>query len=173
MASNRHRLTDEQRAFIVEQIACFATPTEAALAVYQEFGVEINAHNVEKYDYTKQAGKRCAKKWHALYDVTRKAFLKHIEERVPHAHKAVRVKKLANASDVFERAGNYVAMAGMLEKIAKECGGAYTNRFEHTGKDGGAIKVMDVDQMTEEQCDDEMRRLGFDPDVHAAPTTTQ
>ncbi len=163
MANKRHKLTDKQRAFIVDQIACFATPTEAAEAAYREFGIQINAHNVEKYDHTKQAGKRCAKKWRVLYDVTRKAFIKHIEARVPHAHKAFRVRKLAKAADAFEQHGNYVGMANMLERVAKETGGAYTNRFEHTGKAGGPIQYQPVEQMTDEELDDEIRRHGIDP----------
>ena len=45
-------------------------------------------------------------KWKFLFDHTRQAFLDHIENHVPHAHKAVRVKMLAEAagraSDTFQ-----------------------------------------------------------------------
>ena len=153
------KINDEQRAFLVEQIACFASPKEAADALYLEFGVEVTPQNVEKYDHTKQAGKRCAEKWRVLYVVTREAFRKHIADRVPHAEKAYRVRKLAKAADAFENAGKYVAMASMLEKVAKELGGAYTNRREHTGKDGGAIKIEDVSEMTTEMLESRIDAL--------------
>lgn len=164
MSGKKGKLNDEQRAFIVRQIACFATPKEAAEALYQEFGVEVTPQNVEKYDYTKQAGKRCAQKWRALYDDTREAFRKHIANRVPHAEKAYRVLKLAKAADYYENAGNYMAMASMLEKVAKEIGNAYTNRFEHTGKKGGPIKYRPVAEMTNDDLRDELLRNGIDPD---------
>ena len=159
MSGKKGKLNDEQRAFIVRQIACFSTPQEAADALYQEFGVKVTPQNIEKYDHTKQAGKRCAQKWRALYIDTREAFRKHIANRVPHAEKAYRVLKLAKAADYFEHAGNYMAMASMLEKVAKETGGSYTNRFEHTGKDGGAIKIEDVGEMTTEMLESEIDKL--------------
>ena len=159
MAGRGKKLNDEQRAFLVREIACYARPTEAADALYAEYGVQVTAHNVEKYDHTKKAGARCAEKWRVLFKATRAAFIKDIETRIPHAHKAFRVKKLAAAADAFEKSKNYVAMAGMLEKIAKEIGNAYTNRFEHTGKGGGPIKVEDVTEMTNEMLDSEIDRL--------------
>ena len=96
-----------------------------------------------------------------------------VSERIPHAHKAVRIKKLAQAADAFENSGNYLAMARMLEQIAKECGGLFTNRREFMGKDGGAIKIQAVEDMTKEQIEDELRGYGIDPDVHRAPIAKQ
>ena len=159
MAGRGNVLTDQQRAFLVEQIACFARPTEAADALFEEFGIRIKPSAVEKYDYTKQAGKRCAEKWRVLYSVTRKAFIEHIAARVPHAEKAFRIRKLAKASDAYEQLGKYTAMANMLEKIAKEVGNVHTNRHEFTGKDRGPIQFEDVTEMTPEMLDSEIDRL--------------
>ncbi len=163
MAGRGNKLNDEQRAFLVREIACFARPTEAAEALFAEYGIEVTATNVEKYDYTKRAGRRCAKKWKVLLKATRAAFIKNIANRVPHAHKSYRIKKLAKAADDFERVGNWMQMANMLEKVAKEIGGAYTNRFEHTGKDGGPIKYQPVQEMTEDELDAEIASHGIDP----------
>jgi len=71
----------------------------------------------------------------------------------------VRIKKLARASDAFESRGNYVAMAAMLERIAKEMGNVHTNRREFTGKNQGPIKIEAVHDMTDEQIDTELERL--------------
>lgn len=96
---------------------------------------------------------------HELFGRARKAFLDDVRERIPHAYKAVRIKKLARASDAFEKSKNYLAMARMLEQIAKECGGAFTNRREITGKGRGPIEYKDVETMTDEQLDLELKQL--------------
>ena len=166
-------LKDHHRAFLVKEFACFSSPAEAVNALKEEFGVEISPQGAQHYDATSSAGRQAAKKWHELFDVAREAFLEHVETRIPHAHKAVRIRKLARAADTFEQHGNYVAMASMLEKVAKELGNAYTNRFEHTGKSGGPIQYQPVDTMSEEQVDEELRQYGFDPDLHRAPARKQ
>ena len=54
---------------------------------------------------------------------------------------------------------NYLAMARMLEQIAKECGNVHTNRHEFTGKDRGPIKHQDVSEMTDEQIDLKLKQI--------------
>jgi len=70
-------------------------------------------------------------------------------------------------------------MADMTERQAKEMGNVHTNRREFTGKDRGPIQYQDVDNMTDEQIDDELRtyepelRHILDVDVHKPPETEQ
>lgn len=174
MANTAKKLKDHHRAFLVREFACFATPMEAADALRDEYGIEIAPQSAQHYDAASGAGSDAAKKWHDLFAVSRQAFLEEVSERIPHAHKAVRIKKLARAADAFEKSKNYMAMARMLEQIAKEVGNVHTNKHEFTGKDGGAIKFQDVGDMTEEQIDAELRSYGIDPDqIHAAPKTKQ
>ncbi len=155
----RKKLNDVHRAFLVEQLACFMSPKEAAEALSQEHSVTVAPQSAERYDPYKKAGKRIAPKWKFLFDHTRQAFLDHVETQVPHAHKAVRIKKLARAADAFENGKNYFGMANMLERIAKEMGNVHTNRREFTGKDRGPIQVSAVSEMTDEQIDSELERL--------------
>ncbi len=155
----RKKLNDVHRAFLVEKLACFMSPKEAAEALSLEHGVTVAPQSAERYDPYKKAGSRIASKWRFLFDHTRQAFLDHIENHVPHAHKAVRVKKLAEAADAYQEAGNYMAMANMLERIAKEMGNVHTNRHEFMGKGGGPIKFQDIDAMTDDQIDAELRRI--------------
>ncbi len=159
MAKTTKKLRDHHRAFLVREFACFATPMEAADALREEYGIEIAPQSAQHYDATSGAGSDAAKKWHDLFDVSRQAFLDEVSERIPHAHKAVRIKKLARASDAFEKSKNYMAMARMLEQIAKEVGNVHTNRHEFTGKDRGAIQFAEVGDMTDDQIDQELRRL--------------
>ena len=155
----RKKLNDVHRAFLVEKLACFMSPKEAAEALSQEFGVTVAPQSAERYDPYKKAGSHIAPKWKFLFDHTRQAFLDHVETQVPHAHKAVRIKKLAGAADAFENGKNYMAMARMLEQIGREMGGAFTNRREFTGKNQGPIKIEAVADMTDEQIDSELERL--------------
>ncbi len=158
MAKTTKKLKDHHRAFLVGEFACFATPKEAADALREEYGVEIAPQSAQHYDATSGAGSDAAKKWHELFDVSRQAFLEDVKSRIPHAHKALRIKKLARASDAFEKSKNYLAMARMLEQIAKEVGNVHTNRREFTGKDRGPIKFQDVETMTDEQLDQEINQ---------------
>ncbi len=125
---------------------------------------------------TSGAGSRAAKKWHDLFDVSRQAFLDDVEKRVPEAYKSVRIHELAKASRAFKKKENYLAMARMLEQIAKEVGNVHTNRREFTGKDRGPIKYQDIGEMTDDQIDRELCRLlniKDDTDVHPAPEGKQ
>ena len=87
----------------------------------------------------------------------------------------MRIQELAKASRAFKHSKNYMAMAAMLERIAKEVGNAFTNRHEFTGKDRGPIKFMNIDEMTDDQIEQELHRL-LDVDgarVQPGPTTKQ
>jgi len=91
------------------------------------------------------------------------AFLKHIEEHVPGSNKAVRLMRLEKAAVYYESVGNYMAMADMTERQAKEMGNVHSNRRELTGRAGGPIEYAD---MTDEQIDAELRQLlGIEDEV--------
>ncbi len=176
MAKTTKKLKDHHRAFLVREFACFATPMEAAVALRQEYGIEVTPQSAQHYDATSGAGSRAAKKWHDLFDVSRQAFLVDVKERIPHAHKSVRIQKLARAADAFEKNKNYLGMARMLEQLAREMGDAFSNRRELTGRDRGSIKFEDVNSMTDDQIDAELRQIfgiDADADVHPAPDSEQ
>jgi hypothetical protein len=167
-------LTDIHRSFIVQQVACFLSPSETAAAVNEEFGLTVSRQAVERYDPAKRAGQRMAKRWKELFAFARQAFLDEVSDSVPLAHRSVRIKELAAAANLFKKQKNYIAMANMLERIAKEIGSVHTNRHEFTGKDGGPIRYQDTETMTDEQIIQELADLGVDASViHPAPKTKQ
>ena len=153
------RLTDVEKAFVVQELACFGSPKEVSEALMEEYGVQLAPQNIECYDPNKRAGQHLAKKWRVLFEHTRQAFLDHVEKRVPEAYKAVRVRHLAQAARAYKGQRNYMAMAGMLERIAKEMGDFHTNRREFTGRDRGPIKYSEVADMTDEQLDQELEQI--------------
>ncbi len=168
----RNRLTDPQKRFIIDRLACFDSPKEVADAIKEEFGISISPQACEHYDPNKRAGHQLARHLAALFEDTRRRFLKYVDAHIPEANAAVRIHHLARAARAYKERGNYVAMANMLQIIAKERGGAFTNRRELTGRDRGPIKLLELDTMSEAQVDEELRRYGFDPDCHPAPKGT-
>ena len=176
MAKKRKGLSDVHRIFLIREMACYSSPGEAADALKEIYGVEITPQGAQYYNPETRIGRELAKKWVSLFETTRAAFLKHITEEVPEAHKAVRVRELARASRRFKRSGNYVAMADMFERIAKEMGNVHTNRREFTGKDRGPVQFEDVSMMTDEQIAaelDELLRRKDPASVHPASTQKQ
>lgn len=161
------KLTDIHRAFIVKKLACFMTPTAVAKALLDEHGVTITVQSVQGYDPHTHAGRRLSKGWREVFSVARKAFLDHIEDHIPEANKAVRVAGLAKGAQHFEQRGNYMAMAEMYEKIAKELGNVHTNRRELTGKNGGPMQYEDVGAMTDDEAKAELVRLLKKPEPTA------
>jgi len=170
--SPNRKLNDTHRAFLVQQFACFSTPAEAADALKTAFDIVISPQGAQHYDVTSVSSKP-SKKWAELYALAREAFIEDVQDSVPLAHRSVRIKKLAKAANAFEKQKNYLAMAKVLEAIAKEVGSVHTNKHEITGKDGGPIRYAEVGDMTDEQIVAELESYGIDPDqIHAAPKTT-
>lgn len=129
------KLTDEAKTFVVQALACFDTASEVAEAVRKEFGVEVAKQSVEAYDPTKVAGKQLAKRWKMLFETTREEFLNNTAS-IAISHRTVRLRALQRMAEKAERMKNYQLAAQLLEQAAKECGDAYTNKRQLTGKDG-------------------------------------
>lgn len=128
--------------FIVQQLACFESPSEVAEAVKAEFSVTITRQAVEHYDPTKGGeGKRLSKDHIELFNVTRERFLSRIDA-LAISHKIYRLSQLELIMRRAKSRGNWGLAAQMLEQAAKEVGDAYTNRRELTGKNGGAIATV-------------------------------
>lgn len=169
------KLTQQQKLWLVQCLAEFHTPTEAANAFLDEFGVEIEPKQVERYDPNKYSGQQLAKDLKALFVQHREAYLKDTKKHIPIANKTVRLRMMAKSAREFERQGNHLGLLRVLEQVAKEMGGSYTNLRQFSGKDGKPIQFEDVTRMTDEQLDAELMQLGYNPDkdVHPAPATKQ
>ena len=169
------KLKEVHRAFLVREFACFAGPKEAVRLLMEKFGIEITVQGAQHYDPSTNQGLKLAPKWKELFKAVRQAFVDDVVATIPESLKSVRIRRLAEASRQYQEHKNYLAMARMLEQIAKEVGNVHTNIREFTGKDGGAIQFQDVGAMTDEQIDDELRQIfgRKDVDVHQAHETKQ
>lgn len=130
-------LKPEIKAFIVQSVACFDTPSQVVESVLKEFGVQITRQQVEQNDPTKISGKGLAQKWVDLFNHTRDRFLNEISD-IPIANKAYRLRVLQRMSTTAENMKNIGMTAQLLEQAAKEVGEAYSNKqkVEHTSPDG-------------------------------------
>lgn len=130
-------LKPDVKAFIIQSLACYDTPSQVVEAVQKEFGIKITRQQAESHDPTKASGKTLAKKWVELFNATRERFLNEISD-IPIANKAYRLRVLQRMSTTAENMKNIGMTAQLLEQAAKEVGEAYSNKqkVEHTSPDG-------------------------------------
>jgi hypothetical protein len=136
-------LTDTHKRFIVQALACWDSPTEVSEALRDQFGIDAARTQVAQYDPTKAAGQKLARKWVDLFEATRQRFREEVAE-IPIADQAFRLRALGKIYERHLSRGNVVGAAAVLEQAAKEAGGAFTNRREHTGVGGGPIEQKTV-----------------------------
>ncbi|HEK1767553.1 TPA: DUF2280 domain-containing protein [Pseudomonas putida] len=120
-------LTSDVKAFIVQALACFDTPTQVSQAVKQEFNIDVTRQQVEQHDPTKRAGANLAAKWRTLFEDTRKRFREETAE-IPIANRAFRLRGLGRMAEKAENMRNLALTAQLYEQAAKECGDMYVNR---------------------------------------------
>ncbi|HII0115326.1 TPA: DUF2280 domain-containing protein [Klebsiella variicola] len=130
-------LKPEVKAYIIQMLACYDTPSQVVKAVQKDFGIAVTRQQVETHDPTKVSGKTLAKKWVDLFSLTRDRFLNEISD-IPIANKAYRLRVLQRMSTTAESMKNIGMTAQLLEQAAKEVGEAYSNKqkVEHTSPDG-------------------------------------
>ncbi|MFN1150324.1 DUF2280 domain-containing protein, partial [Serratia liquefaciens] len=152
-------LKGEVKAFIVQSLACFDTPSQVVESVKKEFGITIPRQQVESHDPTKVNGKGLAQKWVDMFNATRERFQNEVSD-IPIANKAYRLRMLDRMANRTEGMKNFALTAQLIEQAAKECGDAYTNKLkvESTGKDGGPIKT-ETTNLTPDQAAELYRKM--------------
>jgi len=120
-------LRSEVKAFIVQALACFDTPSQVVAAVKTEFGIEISRQQCESHDPTKFAGQGLGKKWVELFHDARKRFREETAD-IPIANRAFRLRTLGRMAEKAENMKNMALTAQLLEQAAKEVGDVYVNR---------------------------------------------
>lgn len=120
-------LSNDVKAYIVQALACFDTPSQVAESVQREFGVAVTRQQVETHDPTKVSGKGLAKRWVALFNDTRERFRQETAD-IPIANRAYRLRVLGRLAEKAEGMRNLPLTAQLLEQAAKECGDMYVNR---------------------------------------------
>ncbi len=122
----KKQLSEDVKRFIVRSLAVYESPSDVMLSVKEKFKVTLTRAGIQNYDPTKVAGEELSDDLKKLFFDTRKAFDE--TEIIPVSKKLVRLKKLEKYVEVFENFENYTAAAAVLEQIAKEEGGMFTNK---------------------------------------------
>lgn len=120
-------LKNDVKAFIVQALACFDTPTQVSQAVKQEFDIDVTRQQVEQHDPTKRAGVNLAAKWQTMFHDTRKRFREETAE-IPIANRAYRLRAMNRFVEKAETMKNIGLAMQILEQAAKEVGDVYVNR---------------------------------------------
>ncbi|MEN6450573.1 MAG: DUF2280 domain-containing protein [Thermoguttaceae bacterium] len=128
-------MTDEVKAYVIQALASFDSPSQVAAALKDEFGISLSPQAIQTYDPTKHAGRNLSQKWRVLFESARRAFIDDTSH-IAIAHRSTRLRALQRMAQVAERKGNYPLAAQLHKQAAEEMGNAYTNRRELTGKDG-------------------------------------
>lgn len=129
-------LKKEIKLYIVRSLAIFNTPSETVELVHQEYGVKVTRQHCEKYDPTKRSGENLCEEFRIDFEKTREMFLGK-PKAIPIANLVVRLQRLE--SQYQKHSKNRVAALSILKQAAEDMGGKYTNRTEHTGKDGAPL----------------------------------
>ncbi|HBQ2858789.1 TPA: DUF2280 domain-containing protein [Klebsiella pneumoniae] len=146
-------LKPEVKAYIIQMLACYDTPSQVVEAVQKDFGIAITRQQVETHDPTKVSGKTLAKKWVDLFNLTRDRFLNEISD-IPIANKAYRLRALDRMMTKAESMRNMALAASLMEQAAKECGDAYTNK--HKVEHSGALAMSSVASVMDEIGDEDL-----------------
>lgn len=147
------KLTDELRAYVVQELAAYIPPSVVADAIRKDFGIKITPQSIEAYDPTKRAGAKLAMRWRVLFEATRKAVREDVDA-IGIANRNVRLRTLQRMAVKAESSGNMALVANLLEQAAKEVGDAYTNRREITGKEGAPIMPSVIEFVTPDAGED-------------------
>ena len=120
-------LQNDVKAFIVQALACFDTPSQVVEAVQKEYGVVVTRQQVETHDPTKTSGKGLAKRWVTMFEDTRKRFREETAD-IPIANRAFRLRVMNRFVEKAETMKNIGLAMQILEQAAKETGDIYVNR---------------------------------------------
>lgn len=133
-------LNNEIKAFIVQSLACFDSPSQVATAVKDGFGVVVSRQHVEAHDPTRKSSKGLAKRWVTLFEDTRSGFRSEVVKE-PIANRSMRLRALGRMLEEAEARGHLVMAMKLMEQAAKECGDIYISRRART--DAGKTEPAD------------------------------
>lgn len=153
-------LNNEVKAFIVQGLATYMTPSDVAEAVKKEFGIEITRQQASSHDPTKAAGMGLARKWAELFEKFRNEFNTNIQA-IPIANKAYRLTVLDRMARDAEKSKNRPLVASLIEQAAKEMGEVFTNKqkVDNTSSDGSMATKPTVIRLVAPKVDENGRAI--------------
>lgn len=137
------KLKGKHRAFIVEHLACYESPSDVAERLKEEFEVEASRQQIAFYDpNSRQSNLELAQQWKDLFEITRREYLDDVKQ-YPIAHKGYRVGRLQEALEMAEDNEDYEGMRKLLETAAKEVGGYFVSNDQSFKKQAEGRSVYE------------------------------
>lgn len=128
----RQKLTNEQRVFIIVQLAQYNGPTEVAKAFEEEFGFKVSSQLCYRYDATRPRFDQ-AEKWEKLFFEERNRFKNDVDS-IPIASKVIRLRRLEERYHSHVKKGEDDLASATLVLAAKELGEVFTNKRQVDSK---------------------------------------
>ncbi len=120
-------LSDEVKEYMVQELALYKRPAQVTASVKTFFELTLDRRQVQHYDPTKGvAGKRLGARWVNLFHETRSRFDAEAAA-IPVAKQSYRLAMLQRMAEKAEGKQQFETAARLLEQVAKERGGMYTN----------------------------------------------
>jgi hypothetical protein len=154
-------LNNKVKAFIVQGLATYMTPSEVVEAVNQEFdGLKVTRQQVSNYDPGKAAAVNLSQKWKDLFKKFRDDFNNDIQA-IPIANKAYRLNMLDRMARDAEKSKNRPLAASLLEQAAKDVGEVFTNKqkVDNTSSDGSMATKPTVIRLVAPKVDENGRAI--------------
>tara|TARA_R110002126_G_scaffold151295_1_gene298286 strand:+ start:967 stop:1443 length:477 start_codon:yes stop_codon:yes gene_type:complete len=154
-------LNNKVKAFIVQGLATYMTPSEVVEAVNQEFdGLKVTRQQVSNYDPGKAAAVNLSQKWKDLFNKFRDDFNNDIQA-IPIANKAYRLNMLDRMARDAEKSKNRPLAASLLEQAAKDVGEVFTNKqkVDNTSSDGSMATKPTVIRLVAPKVDENGRAI--------------
>lgn len=134
-------LNNKVKAFVIQGLATYMTPTEVVDAVKQEFdGLEITRQQVSNYNPSNAAAINLSQKWKDLFKQFRDDFNNDIQA-IPIANKAYRLRMIDRMARDAEKSKNRPLAASLAEQAAKEVGDVFTNKQKVDMKTEGNVNI--------------------------------
>lgn len=124
-------LKEHVKLFIVQQLACFNTPSEVVAAVKEEFGIELDRGRIGAYNPTTHNGRELGAKLKDFFNEQRKKFLEDYSS-IPITQKSYRMMVLNKQLQIAMERKNTVLVLEILEQAAKEEAGFYAGKQSTT-----------------------------------------
>jgi hypothetical protein len=153
------RLTAEHKAFVIRAFARFASVSETARELKEEFGIDASTQQLYGY-HPDTVNFRAAKQWLELFHAERKRFLESTDS-IGIANKAYRLKELHKLCVIAIGRKNVKLAAELMEQAAKEMGEVFTNKREIKSDVRSLTATMTTDELRNEILKD-LQALGVD-----------
>ena len=119
------KIPDTIAAFIVRRLACYESYPEVIEGVKAEFGWELEAKDIGKYNCDNKGPRRhLGDRWVELFDNCRERFQTGLDETAI-AYRPYRLKRLDEMERDARKKGNYSLAKELLEQAAREMGGFF------------------------------------------------